>query len=345
MAKFNPWLMALTLWLLLGCSWAQAQALGSYEGEVAVASQSDADRAAALPQALAQVLQKLGGSPAAAHGVDAARLVQQYRYRQDVVNDEAGARVQQYLIARFDQAAVSGLLGARALPAQVGQRPQPIVWLAIDDGSGARIVSQDAAAAVLPLTSRGRQRGLELRLPRYDTAEQGTLKAMDLSAEETWAVDQLTLQYGGPALLGWMRRDAGGWVADWRLRQAGSELGRWRSQDAQATVVLAAGADGAADLLAQRTAQPVFNGPAGRYRLVIEGLTDGASYATVMGLIARQPIVRSVQAIQADQGRLEVDVDLSSGVEGLVQLLRGSVLESIFVGDLKTPSEFVVGTR
>jgi hypothetical protein len=343
MAKMNPWLTAFTLWLLLGLGWAQAQTLGAYEGEVAVASQSDADRVAALPQALAQVLQKLGGSASAAQGVEAAALMQQYRYRQDVVNDAQGARVQHYLIARFDQAAVARLLGTQAAPAWSSERPQPIVWLAIDDGSGARIVSQEAAAAVVPLTARGRQRGLELRLPQYGAAERSTLKAMDLAVEETWAVDQLTSRYGGPALLGWMRRDANGWVADWRLRQSGTELGRWRSQDAQAAVVLAGGADGAADALSQR-AQMVFTGPAGRYRVVIEGLHDGAGYAKVMALIARQPIVRGVQTLQADQGRLELDVDLSAGIEGLVQLLRGSVLESIFVGDLETPSEFAVST-
>lgn len=342
------WLLAcLCTGLLLVPAWSWAQALGPYEGEVAVASQSEADRQAALPAALEQVLLKQGApaSLAAAHEVSAANLLQQYRYRQDAIAADAAGQRQLYLIARFDEAGVRKLLGDNGAARWTREQPRPILWLAIDDGSGARIVNADAAAAVGALTTRANQRGIPLRLPQYDSSDQAVLMARDLAGEETWSVDTVTARHGGPALIGWMRRDAEGWVVDWRLRDGGSELGRWRSQDEQAVVVLAAGADGAADLLMQRGAQAAFTGQPGRYSIVIEGVDSGAGYARLMALLRRQPIVIAVQPSRLEASRLEAELELSAGVESLARLLRGSALDAIFVGDLETPSEFAYQAR
>ena len=338
-------LMTVVFLLVLAVATAGAQTLGPYEGEVPVASQSEADRSAALAQALSQVLRKRGGPAADAislQEVDAAALLQQYRYRQQVVNIDGVPGVQLYLIAGFNQAGVQALLGTDAGGGWAIQRPQPILWLAIDDGSGARIVSQAAAAAVAPLTTRALQHGMTVRLPAYDAQDQATIIARDLAGQETWSVDTATQRYGGPALIGWMRRGADGWVADWRLRDGGMELGHWRSLDPQSSVVLASGADGAADILAQRAARPAFSGVAGRYPIVIEGLAKAADYARVVSLLQRQPIVREVTPRRLAGTRLELEMELSAGVEGLAQLLRGSVLDPVFIGDLTTPSEFAL---
>ncbi len=336
-------LLLLVLLAIASCPAAQAQAPGPYEGEVAVASQSEADRAAALPQALAQVLAKAGAPADAAHGVEASSLLQQYRYRQDVVELGGVPTQRLHLIARFDAAGVQRLLaaggGAVVAPAQ---RAQPIVWLAIDDGSGARIVSQDAAAAMLPLTTRAGERGLRLRLPAWDAQDQAILRALDLAGEETYAVDAVTRRYGGPALIGWLRRGEGGWVADWRVRDGETEIGRWQTRDPQAAAALAAGADGAVDALARRQAQVTLSGPAGTYRVVVQGLESAADYARVLATLRRQAIVRAVSPVALAAGRVELDVELGAGVASLAQLLAGGALESVSVGDLDAPSEFTL---
>ena len=333
----------LRLILSLALAWlvvpaAQAQAHGPYEGEVEVASQSDADRAAALPQALAQVLAKSGVSAQSGRDADAARLLQQYRYRQDAQTVDGVPVRRLYLIARFDAAAIQRLLDGSGAVVVAPPRVQPILWLAIDDGSGARIVSQDAAAAVLPLTTRAGQRGLRLRLPAWDAQDQSILYARDLAGEETYAVDTATRRYGGPALVGWLRREASGWVADWRLREGESEIARWQSRDLQAAAVLAAGADGAVDALARRRNEVVLTGAAGRYRVVVQGLIGGADYARVLDALRRQSIVRAVEPRALEGDRLEMDLDLGAGVESLLLLLEGGVLETVAVGDAGTPT-------
>ena len=334
------------LWAGLWCAVAQAQDLDLYEGEVPVASQSEADRAAALPAALAQVLAKVGGaSSSEANTQQASGLLQQYRYRQEMVNVDGVTQSRLHLIARFDRNGVQRMLDASGNIALPAQRPQPMLWLAIDDGSGARIVSQDAAPAVAPLTSRAVQRGLRVRLPSYDEQDRSILIPRDIPGGEPYSVDIATQRYGGPALIGWLRRGESGWIADWRLRDGDQDISRWSSQDAQAAVVLAAGADGAADALAQRYTQMVLSGAAGRYRIVVEGLRDGADYARVMQVIRRQPIVREIVPASLAGERLELELELSSGVEGLARLLQGSVLEAVSVGDANAPSVFVFGGR
>ena len=335
-----PWLL-----LLLGLAVfnAQAQELGLYEGEVAVASQSEADRAAALPQALAQVLVKVGGDAAAASAAgaaDATGLLQQYRYRQVMISVDGASQLGHMLIARFDQAGVQRLLASSGRNAMPAQRPQPILWLAIDDGSGARIVSQAAAAAVAPLTSRAVQRGMRVRLPSYDAQDQSIVIARDIPSGETYAVDTAARRYGGPVLIGWLRRAEGGWIADWRLREGETDIERWQSQDAQAAAVLVAGADGAADALARRYSQLVLSGPAGRYRIVVEGLSGAADYADLLQTLRSQPIVRDVAPAALEGERLELDVELSAGVESLGRLLERSGLRTVSIGDATSPSVF-----
>lgn len=334
------------LWAGLSLVAAQAQDLDLYEGEVPVASQTEADRMAALPAALAQVLAKAGGSAAGeASTQQAASLLQQYRYRQEMVNVDGVTQSRLHLIARFDRNGVQRMLDASGNIALPAQRPQPILWLAIDDGSGARIVSQEAAPAVAPLTSRAVQRGLRVRLPSYDEQDRSILMPRDIPSGEPYSVDVATQRYGGPALIGWLRRGENGWVADWRLRDGNTDISRWSTQDAQAAIVLAAGADGAADALTQRYAQMVLSGAAGRYRIVIEGLRGGADYARVMQTIKRQPIVREILPASLAGERLELDLELSAGVEGLAQLLRGSTLTPVSMGDATTPSVFMFEGR
>lgn len=345
MRCFCEWMLGTVLLLVLSVGLAHAQDLGLYEGEVPVASQSEADRVAALPAALSQVLGKLGGSAASAASADASQLLQQYRYREEMVSADSGVQMRLSLIARFDQAAVQSLLGEGGAMVWSAQRPQPLLWLAIDDGSGARIVSQDAAAAVVPLTARAVQRGLRVRLPEYDAQDQGVVYARDLSGSETYAVDTATQRYGGPALIGWMRRGDDGWLVDWRLRDGQTEIGRWQSRDTQAAVVLASGADGAADLLSQRYSNQVLSGPAGRYRARVDGLSSAKDFAHVMGLLKRQPITREITIVAMTETGLDLEMELSSDMNGLAQLLRGSGLESVSIGDLSTPSVLLLGGR
>jgi hypothetical protein len=133
MATRFLWVLALFLVVPL------AAADSVYTGQVPVASQSEADTAAGLSAALAQVLAKLSGDNAVLSrpGVAKAvaqpnRYVQQYQFAQGVSNDNGQAQARMTLIAQFDHVAIDRLLADLGLArtsagADTGTAPAPVL--------------------------------------------------------------------------------------------------------------------------------------------------------------------------------------------------------------------------
>jgi hypothetical protein len=98
-----------------------AVAGGLYSGEAPVNSQAEGERNEALKTALAQVITKVSGDnsiltrPEVAKAIAApGRYVQQYQYRQDVVNENGQPQAHLTLVAQFDRDAVDQLIGGAA---------------------------------------------------------------------------------------------------------------------------------------------------------------------------------------------------------------------------------------
>ena len=176
-----------------------ASAQGLYEAEVPVASQADSDRPGALARALGQVLGKLSGDRNVTSRPGVAALLRNademalsYDYRQD---RGAGATYRMMLVARFDQDKVDGLAAALGLPVWPQPRPKPVLWLAIDDGSGPRLVGLKQSNAARAVLDKAIERGFRLGLPEGSAAEQALVGAI-------WRQDTAA----GPVLRPAMRR-------------------------------------------------------------------------------------------------------------------------------------------
>jgi len=296
----------------------RVEAADPYEGEAAVASQSEADRVAALPNALAAVFVGRTGNPASATDArlqealpQAASWLQQYRYR----SRDDGSSV---LIARFDPLAVDRALSAAGLMPWPEPRPQPVVWLAIDDGRGPRLLGSAQAQAVGALTARAQQRGLTLAYPLLDIEDQ---QAID--ANRVWALDPRSAQVAAQryqssaVLLGKLFREGTRWVAEWRVLQDGEVLEDARYVDADSATVLAAGADLAVGALSRRYAADLAAaGPPGRFRLRIGGISSAEDYARLLGQLKRMPAVRSLDVTGSEGDALLIEVELGTGING-----------------------------
>jgi hypothetical protein len=327
-----------------------AQDAALYEGEAPVTDQGAAARAAALPRALAQVFDKVTGEAGAGARrelapalADAASLMQQYRYRQDVDSRDGTPQVRLYLIARFDQVAVDALIGKAGLPIWPSPRPKPLLWLAIDDGRGARLVGESQAGAVASLTRRGAERGLGFSFPKADLADQTVGGAQAVWRDDMESVRTAATRYGRrePLLVGRMERSGGGWSAQWKLIEHGRELYRWTTSDADAAVVLAGGADGAANAFAQAYAEMVLGGEPGDYAVLVGGLEDATDYGRALQYLQKLPIVQAVQVVEAGGDRVQLLLSLRAGVEGLVRLVDGGgVLTVVSAGTPDAPPEF-----
>lgn len=329
----RTWL-AITLcgWLALAAGLASANEAALFEGEVDVRDQGEATRQAALPAALANVLVKLTGDPgiAADAGLaprlqQAGSMLEQYRYRQEA---RAGSlQGQTVLIARFARAPVEALVASSGRSIWPTPRPTPVVWLAIDDGRGARMLASAQAQAVAALTRQANRRGLSLSYPLFDLEEQ---QRIVMSA--FWAGDSAAARRSSPryqsrvSLIGKLYRSASGWTAEWRVYDGEQLLAEAAPAGIDASSVLAAGADLVADTLGQRAAQYAADGTGGRFTVKVEGVGSAEDYVRLLQGIRRMSIVRSVQPRSAGQGLLQLELDLSVGLSGFARMASSSGL-------------------
>ncbi|MGE8281530.1 MAG: DUF2066 domain-containing protein [Stenotrophomonas sp.] len=306
-----------------------ASAQGAYEAEVPVNSQGEADRNGALARALGVVLGKLSGDrstmtrPGVAQALRNAKdMVQNYDYRQDQSVGASGApSYRTMLVARFRQDDVDGLVAALGLPVWPQPRPKPVVWLAIDDGSGARLVGVQQANAARPLLDRATDRGYRLGLPNGGAAEQALVGA--IMRQDTAAIARASARYSPPMqLVGKLyRAKSGGWQADWVFVDNGRELSKWTTRDGDARRAMAGGADGAADALVRRYAKAPPAGAAGVYRIAVSGIHSADDYLRMSAALQGVAVVKSIMPVQANGDRLELDVELMTGLPGLNRML------------------------
>lgn len=305
-----------------------ASAQGLYEAEVPVASQADSDRPGALSRALGQVLGKLSGdrNVTSRPGVaallrNADEMVLSYDYRQDS-GTGTGATYRTMLVARFDQDKVDGLAAALGLPVWPQPRPKPVLWLAIDDGSGPRLVGLKQSNAARAVLDKAIERGFRLGLPEGSAAEQALVGA--IWRQDTAAVARASARYAPPMqLIGKLYRAGAnaGWKADWVFVDNGRVLSQWSSQENDPRRTMAAGAEGTAEALVKRYAKVQASGQPGTYRIVVEGVSNADDYLRLSATLQAHPLVTGFRPVIARDQVLELDLELSAGLPGFERLL------------------------
>jgi len=76
---------------------------------------------------------------------------------------------------RFREDDVDAVAAALGLPVWPDPRPKPVMWLAIDDGSGPRLVGLQQNNVARPTLQRAIERGFRLGLPTGNAAEQAAV--------------------------------------------------------------------------------------------------------------------------------------------------------------------------
>ncbi len=318
----------------------RAAAEGLYATEVQVRGQGEPERNAAFSRALASVLGKLTGNRSAASqpGVSkelkrAKDFVEGYDYRQDEGTSANGApSFATTLVVRFRQSDVDAIAGALGLPVWPEPRPKPVLWLAIDDGTGPRLVALAQANVARGVLQRATERGYKLGLPGGSAAEQAAVGA--IWRGDTAAIARLSARYSPPMqLIGKLYRDKAGWKADWTFVDGGRVLSSWKSSDTDARRAMIAGADGAADALTRRYAKRSPVGPAGVYRVTFTRIDDSQDFIRLFGALQGMSSVRGITPVSASGDALVVDLDLLSGLVGFRRTLDDNLLSEIGGGD------------
>jgi len=324
----------------------RASAQGPFAAEVAVTGQGEAQRNTAFARGLLQVLSRqtgdrnVNGRPGVGPELRNARAyVDGYDYRQDEGVSASGApSFRTTLVVRYDQQKVEDLISTLGLPMWPLPRPKPVLWLAIDDGRGPRLVGLDKSDAARAVLDRAVERGYKLGLPSGNAAEQAVVGA--IWRGDTAAVARASARYSPPMqLIGKLYRDPkAGWVADWQFVDKGKLLSKWTSSDRDARRAMAAGADGAADALVRRYAKPgKGTGPAGTYEVLFTGLSSSDDYIRLAGYLQKLAVVRRVTPVRATPEGVVFSLELVSGLQGLK---RVSADDGVIVGDDAQPAVY-----
>lgn len=318
----------------------RARAEGIYATEVQVNGQGETERNAALARGLAQVLGKLSGDRGAASrpGVgtelrQARTYVKSYDYRQDEGLGPTGApSFRTTLVIQYDEEAVNDLAATLGIPIWPQPRPKPVLWLAIDDGSGPRLVGLPQVNAARPALNRAVERGYKLGLPTGNAAEQAAVGA--IWRGDSAAVARASARYSPPMqLIGKLYRDTtAGWKADWTFVDAGKVLANWSQTGTDARQLMSGGADGAADALMKRYAKRAPTGEPGVYHVTFTGIDSSDDFIRLAGYLQKLAVVRRSAPVRATPTGLEYELELVSGMPGLNRLLARDGVVDVLEG-------------
>ena len=340
----SAWRAAFAVCMLLVATAASAQrvegdiarAQGAYEAEVPVRNQAAAERSSAFARALSQVIGKISGdrSAAARPGIGqemrrAGDYVRSYDYRQDEgISEVSGApSYQTTLVVRFDQAKVDAIMSELGLPIWPTPRPKPVLWLAIDDGRGPRLVGLQQSAAARAVLDRATARGYRLGLPSGSAAEMAAAGA--IWRGDTAAIARLSARYQPPMqLVGKLyRAKSGGWKADWVFVDRGKVLSRWSTENTDARRAMQGGADGTADALVRRYSRRGSGvGAPGSYAVMVTGIDSADDYIRLSAQLQKVSVVKRFVPLRATPEGLELRLELSTGMAGFKRLLDDGVL-------------------
>jgi uncharacterized protein len=358
MARHWSWLFLLCA--MLTCAHASAANSGAlYEAVVPVAGYDAAARDQALSAALSEVLVRVSGNqkapqqPALARVVqNAQRLVQRFSYENApapaaepapppapatpannpdtvtaaVITAQAPPAPTLMLHAIFDAPGIDRVLNAAGFNVWVN-RPQTVLWLALDTGTEQTLTGADAPAPLGPLLKTATdRRGLPLLYPLLDIEDQQALQFSDVVNGAADRMRDAAQRYQPDAVLaGYVHTSAPDqYEARWTLyHQDGAS--NWQAQGSLQQVI-DAGIDGAADQLSQR-APAVIKSDAGGVLLHVSGITDLSRYADVEHYLTGMPVIAHVQTQTVEATAVTFALQLSGTRQALQETLaRGALL-------------------
>ena len=320
-------LLFIIIVLHLSVSMALAQT-SLYSGEVVVASQSEEDRNAAIPEALIQVLQKLSGQremPASAALDDAlanaARFLRSYRYAKvDRSAADGTVRQELRLVAQFLQAEVDRTVQEIGLPRWRQERPGVQLWVVIDDGLSRQLKPVTFEYVWESIEDVAAMRGLPLSWPDMDEEE---LQLLDMSLVWGGFTDYL-VERGAPAdgvAIIAARREGPQWTVRWNLA-SGSQTWSWQNSDIELLYAMVEGIHRMADDIAASNAIAASEQGVFSVDISIGALNGAAAYARCLDYLQNLSLVNDVQVLAANPGRVQFRLQLNASAENLAEALR-----------------------
>jgi len=333
----------LSLLLCWPVAMAQTSQQALFDAEVQVPNQTAGVRTRATRTALAEVLVRVAGQDAVLQTAPAKQLldkpgslVQQYRY----FNEPGSEPPLLKLWVRFDGAAIRAKLQQQGQSYWGNERPDTLVWLAVEDRGERYVVAADDGTDVQQqIELAAKQRGLPVVFPLMDLEDQSQVRFTDIWGGFYDNVMAASARYNPQAVLvGRLNRSpSGGWTSRWHLEVAGKPSA-WSSSSQQLSVLAQQGIDDTADMLASRFAVVRGSGRAGSVSIAVSGVDSLADYARLNAYLKGLTAIVAVQVERVAGAEINYALRLNGTLDDLTRTVRiGSVLEPI-AGD--APGQF-----
>lgn len=328
----------LLLWGLLALVNGASAAVDLFSAQVPVADESPQVRQQAVKAALRQVLVKASGRPLpTGHPAldeslaEAESLVEAFRYLPLETAEGAGRA----LWVRFDRKGVAGILDKLGRPLWEGDRPELLLWLAVDEGGRRRLADEEHDAALLDAAVAAAEvRGMTLVLPLMDLQDRNGLRAADIWAGDLERIRQASARYGGALpLVGRLHRLADLWRGEWWLLLP-EQTPEFSRSHRQATEALARGVARAVALTAERFA-PRDDGEEGAVVVRFLGVEGLKGYARLKGLLDALSGARWRPLSLAD-GKVLVEIRMRGGQAAVEARLAG---EAVLTPSVEMPGD------
>jgi len=321
--------------MLLVAAPLQAAPVGDlFQAEVDAAGRETAARDAALAQALQEVLVRVTGSARAVQQAGArqllqqpGRFVEQYRFEEVAGADE---RQQLRLWVQFDGVALAREIRAAGLSYWGSERPDVLLWLAVDDRGQRYLVSEAAGSEGADAVMRAaRLHGLPVTLPLMDIEDQRAVQFTDVWGGFLGAVESASQRYRPQVILvGKLDSSGAGgsWRGSWKLLAAGAGEG-WSGNAGDMYAAVQQGIAQATEWLAGQYA--VADARSSVRPLTVEGIRGVEDYARVYRYLASLTPVDQVQVARVTEQEVQFDLSLSAEERSLLQAITlGRVLQA-----------------
>ncbi|MFA5630257.1 MAG: DUF2066 domain-containing protein [Porticoccaceae bacterium] len=308
-------LCVLLLSLFAACVAVTAQASDLHRAVVPVSDHSDKERNRALRQGLLEVLVKLSGSRdiGTRPGVqnllnNAASYAVEFGYVQLAAGQGLGANFSPRDLDRF--------LRDNRLPIWPERRPLLLVWVATEPLDVARGFAgrDDNPALYAEVDKVFAARGLPVRYPLYDLADQLTLNIDDAWQLDAEKIAEASTRYGADAwlLLRCYETSSGTWRVAWMFSGGKNEAAVLENLDGEDlhTTVTTIGETVVDRIAAVHSYVPSRD--TGQVALTVQGVHDFRSYTALVDVLSGLSMVRSldVDSVASDS------IQLRLGVEG-----------------------------
>lgn len=307
------------------------QAVQVYRAEALVASQSVAERNAAMRVSLGEVIVRVSGDSAALEHPNvrqALNKAQTYLYEfsyasTDEYLDVEGKQVRATrLLLKFSPPAIEKLLRDSRLSLWPANRPKLLVWLVMRDEAGVmhRVPDDEVREA---LYQQAALRGLPLLMPMHDLEDNLALSADNLWTKDESAIKEASERYNPDAILvgRYSRTGDGSWRASWSLVHSSGNQS-FDTQSAEMSGLFTQAIDTSANYFAQLYAiTPSEQGP-GNIVIRINDVRNFSTYKKVERYLQGLGVITRVDLMAAENDRLLLRLHTEGGMALLLSTLE-----------------------